>query len=125
MKLKLFSIAALTLALFTTGAFAADVSGKWTAETKTQNGDTRKQTFDLKQDGSKLMGTVSAQNGETPISEGKVDGDNVSFVVKMERNGNEMKMNYTGKMVGDELQLKVETPRGTREITAKSHPPSL
>ena len=119
MKLRLFLILTVALALFTTGAFAADITGKWTAETKGRDGETRTQTFDLKQDGSKLTGTVSSPMGDSQISDGKVDGDNVSFVVKMERNGNEMKMPYTGKVSGNEIQFKVESPRGTREMTAK------
>ncbi len=119
MKLKLFLILTVAFALFTTGAFAADITGKWTAETKGRDGETRTQTFDLKQDGEKLTGTVSSPMGESQISDGKVDGDTVSFVVKMERNGNEMKMPYTGKVSGNEIQFKVESPRGTREMTAR------
>ena len=119
MKLRLFLILSVALALFTTGAFAADITGKWTAETKGRDGETRTQTFDLKQNGDKLTGTVSTPMGENKISDGKVDGDTVSFVVKMERNGNEMKMPYTGKVSGNEIQFKVESPRGTREMTAK------
>ena len=119
MKLRVFLILTVALALFTTGAFAADITGKWTAETKGRDGETRTQTFNLKQDGSTLTGTVSSPMGESQISDGKVDGDNISFVVKMERNGNEMKMPYTGKVSGNEIQFKVESPRGTREMTAK------
>ena len=119
MKLRLFLILTVALALFTTGAFAADITGKWTAETKGRDGESRTQTFNLKQDGSTLTGTVSSPMGESQISDGKVDGDTVSFVVKMERNGNEMKMPYTGKVSGNEIQFKVESPRGTREMTAK------
>jgi opacity protein-like surface antigen len=119
MKLRLFLILTVALALFTTGAFAADITGKWTAETKGRDGETRTQTFNLKQDGNALTGTVSTQMGESKISDGKVDGDTVSFVVKMDRNGTEMKMPYTGKISGSEIQFKVESPRGTREMTAK------
>jgi opacity protein-like surface antigen len=119
MKTRLFLTMAFALALFTTAAFAADVSGKWTAETKGRDGETRTQTFNFKQDGSKLTGSVSNPMGDREISEGKVDGDNISFVMKFERDGNEMKIPYTGKVVGNEIQFKTESPRGTREFTAK------
>jgi hypothetical protein len=119
MKLRLFLILTVALALFTSGAFAADITGKWTAETKGRDGETRTQTFNLKQDGAALTGTVSSQMGDSAISEGKVDGDNISFVVKMERNGNEIKMPYTGKVNGNEIQFKRESPRGAQEFTAK------
>jgi hypothetical protein len=119
MKLKVLLALAMALAFFTTGAFAADVTGKWTAEMKGRDGETRTQTFNFKQKGDKLTGSVSNPMGEREISEGKVDGDNISFVMKFERDGNEMKIPYTGKVVGDEIQFKTESPRGTREFTAK------
>ena len=79
-------------------------------------------TLTLKADGSNLTGDMSGlRGGSNPISEGKVDGDNVSFVVKVEFNGNEMKMNYAGKMEGDSLQLKMsrEGSDNTRDMTLK------
>ena len=85
-------------------------------------GPPRTTVFNLKQDGTKLEGTVSGMGGrENAISEGKADGDKVSFIVKMEFNGNEMKMTYTGAVDGEELKLK-STREGsdqTRDIVAK------
>jgi hypothetical protein len=103
-------------------AFGADVTGKWTAEVQGRNGQARTTTFTLKQDGGALTGTVSGMGGrENPISEGKVDGDKVSFAVKVEFNGNEMKMLYSGKVEGEELKLKMGREGGDnmRDITAK------
>ena len=34
-------------------------------------------TFTFKADGDKLTGTVSGRNGEAPIEDGKIDGNNV------------------------------------------------
>ena len=57
------------------------------------------------------------------ISDGKVDGNNISFTVKVEFNGNTMVSKYEGTLSGDELKLKVtrDTPNGatTSEMTAK------
>ena len=50
-----FSVIA-TLALMATTLFAADVTGKWTAEVEGRNGQKRTQTFDLKTDGDKVTG---------------------------------------------------------------------
>src|SRR6476661_2966598 len=119
MKTKLILTLAFALALFTTGAFAADVSGKWTSEMKGRDSVTRTQTFTFKQSGSKLTGNISSPMGDREISDGKVDGDSISFVLKFERDGNEMKIPYTGKIVGDEIQFTTESPRGKREFTAK------
>jgi hypothetical protein len=112
-------------------AVAADVSGKWTYEQPGRNGGPSRQvTITLKQDGSKLTGTVPGfgRGGggappETEISNGKVDGNNVSFEVKREFNGNTMVTKYEGTVSGDEMKLKStsDTPNGpmTREFTAK------
>lgn len=107
------------LALLALAAFAADVDGKWQAETPGRGGQTMVQTFTLKADGDKLTGTVSNPMGETEISDGKVNGDEISFAVVRRMGEREMKMNYTGKVSGDEIKFKVETPRGAREFTAK------
>ncbi len=42
----------------------------------------------------------------------KVTGDTLSFVVVRERNGNQMKQNYSGTIAGDEIQMKRERPNG-------------
>jgi opacity protein-like surface antigen len=119
MKFHLFLILAVAMSLFSTAALAADVNGKWTAEMKTPDGETRTSTYTFKADGGKLTGTIASQMGEREISEGKVDGDNISFVVSFERDGNTFKITYTGVVSGDALKLKMTTPRGEREITAK------
>jgi hypothetical protein len=93
-------------ALFTTGLFAADVSGKWTAEMEGRDGQKRVQTFNLKAEGEKLTGTVSSPMGERQIVDGKVTGDDVSFAVEVEFNGEKRKIQYTGKIAGDELKMK-------------------
>jgi opacity protein-like surface antigen len=86
-------------------AQAADVTGKWTAQVPGRGGQTREQTFNLKADGEKLTGTVSGMQGDTEISDGKVKGDDVSFSVKMSFQGNDIKMNYKGKLAGDEIKF--------------------
>ena len=109
------------VALCATAALAADASGAWKASVETPNG-TMENTFMLKVDGAKLTGTISmGQMGEAPISEGKVDGDNVSFAVVRERDGNQFKITYKGKVSGDEMKLTGEVVGMDRtfEMTAK------
>ena len=70
------------IALFAWTASAADVAGTWKASTSTPDGNTFETTFVFKVDGEKLTGSTSNQfMADTPISEGKVDVDNVSFLV--------------------------------------------
>jgi hypothetical protein len=105
-------------------AWAADVSGKWVAQVPGRGGQTRETTFNFKADGGKLTGTVSGMQGDNPISDGKVSGDDVSFTVALSFNGNDIKMTYKGKVSGDEIKFTrtVEGGGQTRppqEFTAK------
>lgn len=100
---------------------AADVGGKWVAQVPGREGQTRETVFNFKVEGDKLTGTMSGRQGqEIAISDGKVSGDTLSFVVTMERGGNSIRWTYTGKIAGDEIQMKREGGRGSaREFTAK------
>jgi hypothetical protein len=110
---KLLFVTTILLAV-TTCLMAADASGKWTFEQEGRNG-TMQVTLNLKIDGSVLSGTV-AQPGregntvETLITDGKVDGDNISFTVKREFNGNSFVSTYKGTLDGDNLKLEISRP---------------
>jgi len=109
-----------TFALLATTLLGADLTGKWTAEFEGRDGQKRTTVFNLKSEGDKLTGTVSGMGGqENAIEEGKVTGDEVSFAVTMNFNGNARKQEYKGKLVGDQLQLKTGQGDRVREITAK------
>ena len=115
-----------TIVLFTLllaivgGALAADVSGKWVAQVPGRDGQARETTITLKADGDSLTGSITGRGGETPIAEGKVSGDTLSFTVSMDRGGNTVKQTYTGKISGDEIAFKREGGQGpAREFTAK------
>jgi hypothetical protein len=106
------------LGIFALAASAADVSGKWMAQVPGRNGN-QDVTFNLKQAGSALTGTVTAGQGDQQISEGKVDGDNLSFKVSFEARGNSITQNYTGKVGGNEIKFTRDGGRGPIEFTAK------
>jgi autotransporter translocation and assembly factor TamB len=91
---------------------AGDVTGKWTAEMAGRGGNSMTVTMNLKADGSKLSGTVSGRMGETEISDGKVDGDNVTFAVVREFNGNKITQNYRGRVNGDTIHFAVTIEGG-------------
>ena len=109
-------------ALLGISLWAADVTGKWTAETQGRDGSKREVTMNFKADGSKLTGTVGGAMGETEITDGKIDGNNLSFSMVREFNGNQMKLNYAGMVEGDTINFKVSRDGGggpQREFTAK------
>ena len=108
----------LTLA-FLVSATAADVSGKWTAEVETPRG-AMQYTFDFKADGDILTGTMSSQRGESEIQEGKVSGDEISFVRVMKFQEREMRLQYKGTVSGDEIKFTVAVgDRPPMEFVAK------
>jgi hypothetical protein len=101
-------------------AVAADVTGKWVAQVPGRSGNTRETTFNFKVDGAKLTGTMSGRQGDIAISDGKVSGDSISFVISQERGGETVKMNFSGTVSGDEMKVKREGGQGAAiEFTAK------
>ena len=116
MKSLLFVLLVLALTMF-----AADVSGTWKAAVETPNG-TFENIFKFKVDAGKLTGSSSNQmTGESPIADGKIDGETLSFVGNTVLNGNEIKVNYKGKIAGEEIKLTAEVVGMDRtfEMTAK------
>lgn len=102
MQLRRLAVVFLLLAV---SAFAADVDGKWTGTISTPNGDFP-QTFNFKADGAMLTGSLMFMEGmEIPITEGKVDGNNISFTVNLDF-GMPFKLTYTGVVSGNELKIK-------------------
>ena len=92
---------ALALAV---SAMAAGVDGKWKAKFDTQIGE-QNYTYDLKSDGEKLTGTAANAMGSTEIKEGTVKGDDISFVENLDFNGTAIRIEYKGKISGDEIKF--------------------
>lgn len=104
----------------------ADVTGTWKSSYTNQTGQVRESTFKLKVEGDKLTGTVSGRNNDTAIEEGKVKGDEISFQVTREVNGNKVTTKYDGKVSGDTIKGKAESQRDgqpqKRDWVAKKEP---
>jgi hypothetical protein len=121
---KKIGLAVLFLALGSVSALAADFNGKWSGDVTTPRG-TQTLTFDLHVDGSTLTGKVTSPRGETDITNGKVDGDNLSFDTVMNFNGNEFKISYTGKADGDTIKFtRAMGDRGSSDFVAKRGAPA-
>jgi hypothetical protein len=103
----------LVLGNWAIGAAAEDqgVNGTWKF-TVSFGGQDREQTIKLKQEGDKLTGALVGRDGQdTAIEDGKVKGNEISFKVTVERNGNKRTSKYTGKLEGTTLQLTIERER--------------
>lgn len=115
----------LTLVLLLAGlaafAWAADVTGTWKATFDTQVGQ-QEYTFVFKQEGSKLTGkAISAfAKAETPISEGSVNGDDITFVEDLNYEGMPLHIVYKGKISGNEIKfVRDMSGFANEEATAK------
>ena len=93
-------------------AIAADISGNWKATAEGPNG-AMERTFVFKVDGNKVTGeSTSSMMGKSAISEGKVEGDTVTFVLTGKFGDNEVKLNYKGKISGDQIKFTSEMAGG-------------
>jgi hypothetical protein len=89
-------------------AHAAGIDGTWTASFDTQVGQ-QTYTYTLKVEGATLTGTAKGNLiTDSTLSDGKVDGNKITFVEKGSYMGMPLQFNYSGELVGDELKLKRE-----------------
>jgi hypothetical protein len=117
------AIALLPLAALAAEPAAINIAGTWTTSFDSQVGvQTYTYTFVVK--GTELTGTFKSENGEGPITQGKVDKGVVTFVEVMTYQGMELSIAYTGNVVSaDEIKFKRDVGgQGGEEFTAKRKP---
>jgi hypothetical protein len=105
MKTLLCVCAALVMTLGTASVRAADITGTWSTEMKTPDGQSFPLTFTFKQDGVTLTGTVQGPQGDPiAVSNGKIDGDKFTFDVSF----NGMTIHHSCAVTGDD-EIKMTT----------------
>jgi hypothetical protein len=110
------------LFLLAAASFAADATGKWKATFEVPNGPILNLTFDLKAVDADLTGTISGMlDHALEIKDGKIKGDDVSFWITSEYQGNPIKLMYTGKVTEGQIQFTMGTEDGgwSTQILAK------
>ena len=106
---KSIVLAALTLAL-AGSAWSADttVAGKWKGQFDSQIG-LQKYTYEFKVDGTNLTGKAVGERemgtNEVVITEGRVSTNGIFFVEPLKFDDNELRIEYTGKVSGDEIKF--------------------
>jgi len=103
---KTILLSFVMLAAMATLALAADVNGTWTASFDTQVG-VQKYTYTFKVDGNKLTGKAKSEltGTETDITDGTVNGDDISFVETLNIQDMPFRIVYKGKLTGNDLKL--------------------
>jgi len=115
-------IACFLLLMFATAAMAADIAGKWSGDVPGRGGDTTATTFAFKVDGDKLAGSMTGPQGEVPLQDGKVSGQEISFTTTLDFGGNSVKILYKGTVSGDQIKMTRQREGGSgqvREFTLK------
>lgn len=114
----------LLLLLVGLSCFGVDLTGRWTGTIPGRNGTLEDIAFQFVQQGAALTGKQYGEYESTPILKGTVSGELVMFVlVRQEQSGNEInqtKIRFTGRMVGDELELTREREASTRSGSGAS-----
>jgi len=101
---------------------AANITGVWNVSVETQAGS-GSPVFTLKQDGENITGNYKGQFGEAPLT-GTVKGNDVKIQFKVNAQGQDLNLTYTGKIDGkDSMSGKVSLGElGEGTWTAKRKP---
>jgi len=84
------------------------VDGTWKAQFDSQIG-VQKYTYVFHVDGTNVNGTATGERemgtNTVAITEGKISKDEIFFVEPLKFNDNELRIEYTGKIAGDEIKF--------------------
>ncbi len=97
-------------AFFLLAVFAGvDISGVWLGQIPNRNGDAQDVAFKFTQRGSTIGGKMYGDYVSTPISEGKIAGELITFIVNaQEQSGNqinETRVRFTGRLRDGQMEL--------------------
>jgi hypothetical protein len=102
-------------------AFGADVDGKWTTTMSGMGGGDMTLGYEFKAEGTTLTGTHTGPDGNVvPIKNGKIDGNNISFSIVIDMQGQEMTLEHKGVVVSaDEIKLTLDMMGQATEMVLK------
>jgi len=101
-------LAMFALAFISVGCAEDSFAGKWKAQFDSQIGQ-QKYTFEFKVDGTNVTGHAigerSMGTNDIEITEGKINNDEISFVEPLKLQDNDVRIEYKGKIAGDEIKF--------------------
>ncbi len=115
MQIRSFLTCAVLFAVLAGAALASDITGTWSG-TLSMGDNQMTLTYNFKQDGEKLTGTVTGGQGDPlTLNDGKVQGDKLTFTVNVPTPNGDMKITNEGTVKGEEITLnaKMEGTDGT------------
>ncbi|MGD0099564.1 MAG: hypothetical protein ABSC60_04370 [Acidobacteriota bacterium] len=119
--MKYCALAAALFLIFAGLSFGADIDGKWTGSIAGPDGGQGfPVSYTFKADGNTLTGTsLGPDNGQIPIKNGKIDGNNISFSISFDMGGQEMKMDFKGVLSGDQIKMSFDMMGTPSEFVVK------
>lgn len=128
MKNKGVILLCTLIGLLTSGARPADVAGQWHADFDSQIGQ-QKYFFTFQVNEGRLTAKATAEargeKREVEFKDAKFEGDTLSFVETRKFQDNEVQIDYTGKVSGQEIKFTRKVGDfGTQEFVAKRAEPA-
>lgn len=113
---NLFAMVVLA-AVLAVPATAAGIDGKWKGAMPSRDGNTREVVFQFKAEGANLSGNfVGPMGREIAIKDGKISADSISFSISLDFNGSMVKIDYTGKLSGEDLNMRMQREGASRSV---------
>ena len=118
---------------------AGDLTGNWVVRAPRGDGTSRDTYFNLKQDGSRITGSIRVTQFYYTIASSTGDADGFTIIGSMMDGRNERRVTYEGKLAGDELHVGTRprpeapltelvarrAPAGEGALPARIAPPAL
>jgi len=96
-------------------AMASPAVGTWELTSESRQGGTRTSTLKIA-DGA---GTYTSRDRETPVTDLKIDGSQISFKITRTYNDREFTMEFKGTIEGASLKGEFITSRGSRPVSGR------
>lgn len=93
-------------------ALSLDLTGTWMANQQGPGGRMRESLFTFRKEQAGYSGSSSSPIGTSRITDIALDGDKISFVVRMTLGGEERPLKWSGQVEGEELVLRIQPPAG-------------
>lgn len=95
----------VVIALLASASFAQNAAGRWNASIDTPNGPFAFVFEFLVDAAGKLTGSMTNDFGSLPISDGVINGNEISFKLTFDAGGGPATISYKGTVDGDALAL--------------------
>ncbi len=99
-----------------------DVAGTWTLTVNPPGGGPITRTLTLKQEGNKVTGEISSGSGPVPISDGKLNGNELTFLYVIRYQDNELIIGARAKVEGNSLSGMMETNSTSYDFSGTRKP---